>query len=266
VRKFIDINSHYFSCDEQSLANFRTLLANDAVHRVVISSTNLKLDHSPDFPFMSRFATTNEQLFDLVQTLASPKLIPWCFIDPTEADAPRQLEAWAKRGMQGVKMYPPRGWFVDDPRALRVFKAAEEMRLPVFLHMGRTAAHPQLDSQFAQPLKLERVGLACPKLRLLIGHFAAPWSREAMHIAMGFPNFYFDLSTSGSWDIALLRTVIDNENFGLRRLIFGTNGDGGNNLRIAETLHAKLQAAGFGEAELSAIFYENAVKELGIAG
>lgn len=76
MRKFIDINSHYFSCDDNSLANFRNLLAHDAVQRVVISSTNLKLEYSADFPFMSRFATTNEQLMEFVKQLDSPKLIP----------------------------------------------------------------------------------------------------------------------------------------------------------------------------------------------
>jgi predicted TIM-barrel fold metal-dependent hydrolase len=266
MRKFIDINSHYFSSIEQSLANFRSLLANDALRRIVISSTNLELDYSPDFPYMSCFATSNAQLLELVGQLDSPKLIPWCYIDPRKPDAVAELEALVQRGMRGVKMYPPRGFFVDDPRALRVFKAAESMNLPVFLHMGRTAAHPQLDSQYAQPVKLERVGLACPKLKLLIGHFAEPWSREAMYIAMGFPNFYFDLSTSGSWDPALLRYVCELPDAGLRRLVFGTNGNGGNNLRIAEQLEMRLREAGFSEAELDAIFYENAVRELGIAG
>jgi predicted TIM-barrel fold metal-dependent hydrolase len=267
MRKFIDINSHYFSCDEKSLANFRTLLAGDALHRIVISSTNLRLEHSADYPFMSRFATSNEKLFEFVRQLDSPKLIPWCYIDPSDADAAAQLERWARQGMRGVKMYPPRGFFVDDPRALRVFKAAEALNLPVFLHMGRTAPHPQLDSQYAQPLKLERVGLACPKVKVLIGHFAAPWSREAMHISMGFPNFYFDLSTNGSLDLAFSRLVCDAiESLGVRRLIFGSNGDGGNNLQKAEKLEARLRAAGFSEAEINAIFFDNAVKELGIAG
>jgi predicted TIM-barrel fold metal-dependent hydrolase len=264
VRNFIDINSHCFATDAQTLTKFRALLSNPALERLVLSSVDLKLDPSTDFPFMSCFAVSNEKLWEFVQSLDSPKVISWCHINPLDPDATMQLERWVKRGMQGVKMYPPRGFHVDDQRALNVFSAACDLDVPVFLHMGRTAAHPQLNSAYGHPLRLERVGLACPKLRLLIGHFAAPWSREAMHIAMGFSNFFFDLSTSGSWDLPLLREVCENEDAGLRRLIFGSNGDGSNNLIIAEKLNAKMRANGFGETELHAIFYENAITALNL--
>jgi predicted TIM-barrel fold metal-dependent hydrolase len=262
MRKFIDINSHFFSSEAHSTEHYRRLLSNESLQRQVICSIDLKLDASPDFPFMSCFSTSNERLWEEVQALDSVKIVPWCYIDPREADAVSQLHAWVGRGMRGVKMYPPRGFDVDDPRALRVYKAACELNIPVFLHMGRTASHPQLDSSFARPLRLERVGLACPQLRLLIGHFAAPWSREAMHIALGFPNFFFELSTSGGWDLRLLREVIELEDLGVRRLIFGTNGMGGNNLQIAEQVETRLRNAGFTESELDAIFYENARREI----
>lgn len=258
MRTWIDINSHYFSSDPQATAHYRGLLADKSLERLVLCSVDLQLDPSPDFPFMSCFASSNEQLWKFAQSLDSPKIIPWCHIDPLAADAVAQLETWVKRGMRGVKMYPPRGFHVDDARALRIYHAANAMNVPVFLHMGRTAAHPQLDSTFGQPLRLERVGLACPALRLFIGHFAAPWSREAMHLALGFPNFYFELSTSGAWDLHLLREVIEIEGLGLRRLIFGSNGVGANNLRAARELESKLRAHNFNEAEIDAIFHGNA--------
>ena len=86
---------------------------------------------------MSQFCTTNEQLADLMAKVSSPKLVPWCFIDPLEADAPKQCEYWlTKGGMKGVKMYPPMGWYPNDPRAMAVFDVIAAHDVPVLLHMG----------------------------------------------------------------------------------------------------------------------------------
>ncbi|MBA3708446.1 MAG: amidohydrolase family protein [Planctomycetes bacterium] len=255
----IDINSHLFSCMPDAMAHYRALTASPELERAVVSGADLKLSPSRDFPYMSDyFRTTNREVLELCERVASAKLVPWCFIDPLEPQAVGELEAWVGRGMRGVKMYPPRGWSPDDARALAVFRAAEALGVPVFLHMGRTAAHPQLRSAYARPLALEEVGLACPQLSLIIGHCAAPWQHEAMHIAMGFPRFLFDLSTSGWWDVASLRAIAAHEDLGIRRLVFGSNGTGADNLACAARVRAALGQAGFDEAQLEAIFCGNA--------
>jgi len=263
---FIDINCHYFACQGDGIDAFTRLLEHPKLRALMVSSVDLKLAHSADFPFMpSFFNTSNEQLARLDEALRSRKLLRWCFIDPLEDNAAAKLEIWVtQRGARGLKLYPPRGFHVDDPRALRVLKTAEELGVPAFLHMGRTAAHPQLDSAFAQPLRLEKVGLACPRLKLLIGHFASPWQREAMDVAMGFPNFYFDLSTSGAWDVPLLRKVIEYPDLGLGRLVYGSNNDGRGNLATAERLYSALKRENFSDAECAAIFLENACEVLGL--
>jgi predicted TIM-barrel fold metal-dependent hydrolase len=147
---------------------------------------------------MSEFCTSNQQARDFIDKLDDPRIVPFFFLDPRRADAARQIEQAARDGFRGIKMYPPQGWFVDEPRVLDAFRAAEELDLPVFLHLGRTCAHPQLRSKYAMPDRLEGLGMACPRLKVILGHFASPWSIEACHLALSF-RFYFDLSTSGSW-------------------------------------------------------------------
>ncbi|HYF49749.1 MAG TPA: amidohydrolase family protein [Planctomycetota bacterium] len=269
---FIDINCHLFTAQGDRTKIFRQLVAAPDVRAIVVSGADLKLDHSPAFPYMSScFRTTNEEVLRLVERVKSSRLIPFCFIDPTEETAVRDLEAFVtRRGMKGVKMYPPRGWHVDDPRAMRVFEAAQAVNVPVFLHMGRTAPHPQLDSNFGRPLRLEKVGLRFPKLKVLIGHFASPWTAEALEIALGFPNFFLDLSTSGAWDVPLLRRVAQHPDFyppdhGLKRLVYGSNGDGENNLAIAARVRAALLNSGFNEEECDTIFLRNAARILGLS-
>ena len=262
----VDLHGHYISSDPNALDNFKRLVDSPELCKVVVCALNLKLDHSEAFPYMSTFATTNEELSALVETLDSVKIVPFCHIDPHEEDAAKQTEYWVhERGMRGVKLYPPSGWYPDEPRVLPTFQAAETLGVPVLLHMGRVAPHPQLRSKYARPLCLEDVGLACPKLKLIIGHFGCPWQWEAARIADGFPNFYFDLTTSGSLDLTLLKQVVEYEDSGIRRIVLGTDGDGSNNLARAIATIERLRRAGFTESQLDMLTHHNGLAVLGEA-
>jgi predicted TIM-barrel fold metal-dependent hydrolase len=233
---------------------------------VCISTMDLGLKHSEAFPFMSRvFATTNDQLAEALAELASPKLIPFCYIDPRKKDAPRDLERRVtKQGFCGADMHPPIGWYPDEPRVRPTFEAAEALGVPVFLHLGRTAAHPQLRSKYAQPLYLEGLGVACPGLKLILGHFAAPWSREACRIGAGFPNWRFDLATSGSSDRGAVLHCLRDPDLGVGRMLLGTNGNGANNLRLAAATMDRLREYGFTDRELDAVSHDNAAAFFGV--
>jgi predicted TIM-barrel fold metal-dependent hydrolase len=161
-------------------------------------------------------------------------------------------------------MYPPRGWRPDDEAVRDAFLAVQEMDVPVFLHMGRTAPHPQLRSHFARPLHLEGLGLACPRLKVIIGHFGAPWSMEACHIAMGFENFFFDLSTSGSWCEDAIMFAARSPHLGAGRLLLGTNGDGASNLADARETIGRLAACGLSPQEQDCLACTNACNLLGL--
>jgi predicted TIM-barrel fold metal-dependent hydrolase len=214
---------------------------------------------------MSQYATTNEQLADLIARIDSPKLVPWCFIDPLDKDAPKQAEYWLTQGrMKGVKMYPPMGWYPDDPRAIEVFKVIARLDVPVLLHMGRVAPHPGLRTKYGRPLCLEDVGLACPNIKLIIGHWANMWRWEAFHIAMSFPNFFFDLTTSGSLHLPIIQETIRHECLGLARIVLGTDGSGAGNLQLAKATLARLKSAGgLSDAQVDAVAHHNGLAVLG---
>ncbi len=264
TRKIVDLHCHYEASLPNAVENFKRLVDQPEIHRVAVNAVNLKLEYSPEFPFMSTFNTTNEELAHLIEEVKSPKLVPWCFVDPLDPDPVKQAEYWIReRGMRGIKMYPPMGWYPNDPRAMPVYHFAQEMDLPVLLHMGRCAAHPGLRSKYGRPLYLEEVGLACPRLKLIIGHFANMWRYEAMHISGGFPNFFFDLTTSGSSDPEALRQVVANPGLGLRRLVLGTDGSGADNLERAHATLECLSTYGFTEEQLDAITCANGLAVMG---
>jgi len=259
----VDLHCHYIASQGEAMETFRRLVDSPEVAKVVVCALELELDYSPAYPFMTTFRTTNEQLAALVAALDSPKVVPFCYVDPRRPDAAAQVEAWVgRRGMRGVKLYPPVGWYPDEPRVLPTFQAAEALGVPVLIHMGRVAPHPQLRSKYARAVCLEDVGLACPDLKVIIGHFGTPWQWEAFDIAVGFPNFFFDMTSSGSLDLPLLRLVLEYEYLGLRRIVLGTDGDGSNNLvRAAATLD-RLRSGGFTEEQVEAVAHHNGLAVL----
>ena len=261
----VDIHSHYMTCVPDSVGHYRRLTASDQVHRVAVCALDLKLPFSSDWPFMSGFNTTNEQLEDLIRQVGSPKLVPFCHVDPREKDAPRQVEHWIRqRGMRGVKLYPPQGWYPNDPRCIEVCRAIQELGVPVLFHMGRVASHPALRSEYARPIYLEEVGLACPKLKLIVGHFAGPWYLEAIHIAMSFPEWTFDLTTSGHWNIDAIHHARGIPwDPGMKRIVLGTDGTGENNLALVKRTREMLEPGGFTEEEFDLMFHHNGLRVLG---
>ena len=108
------------------------------------------------------------------------------------------------------------------------------------------------------------MGLANKNIKLIIGHWANMWRWEAFHIGMDFPNFFFDLTTSGSLHLPIIRETIDHSDLGLRRIILGTDGNGKDNIRKCKATLARLkEKGGLSDAELDAIGHYNGLAVLG---
>jgi hypothetical protein len=87
-------------------------------------------------------------------------------------------------GLCGIKFHPHyMNCAADDPRALRVARAAEAAGLAVVFHAGYDVAYP--DDDRAAPERLLRVHEAAPNLRLLLAHFGGwrAWDQVLKHLA-----------------------------------------------------------------------------------
>ena len=124
-------------------------------------------------------------------------------------------------------MYPPMGWYPNDPRVMPVYQLAQEMDIPVLLHMGWCPPHPGIRSAYGRPIYLEEVGLATPRLKLL-DRPRRPYVavRSPAHRRRILRNFFFDSTSPGSSDPHFLSQVLEHESLGLRRLVLGTDGTG----------------------------------------
>ncbi|MFN0044628.1 MAG: amidohydrolase family protein [Alphaproteobacteria bacterium] len=116
-------------------------------------------------------------------------------IDATEDDAARQVEHGMKEyGLRGIKFSPVYSGF--DPWcevAWQVYAAAERLKLPILWHQSAAyAAHSTLEH--GNPILLDKIGRAFPKLRMVIAHIGQPWIGETIVVLRKHKQIFADLS------------------------------------------------------------------------
>ncbi|MCL2741345.1 MAG: amidohydrolase family protein [Oscillospiraceae bacterium] len=97
-------------------------------------------------------------------------------------------------GVVGLKAYL--GYYhVDayDPVYAPAYDLAERHGLPVAFHTGETFAQGGL-LEYSHPLRLDRLAVARPNLRIVICHVGVPWVFDACEVACKNRNVFVDLS------------------------------------------------------------------------
>jgi uncharacterized protein len=94
-----------------------------------------------------------------------------------------------------------RGHRPDDPRYAPYFALAEELDIPVGIHLGQgppgTARFPGYGDyrvDMGSPLLLEPVLRKYPKLRLYVMHYGSPLVDEMVALMFAYPNVYVDIA------------------------------------------------------------------------
>jgi predicted TIM-barrel fold metal-dependent hydrolase len=92
----------------------------------------------------------------------------------------RGVREW---GARGLKLYPPTGFYANDPVCFPLYQAALELGVPVAFHTG-AVAYP-LKSKYGDPIYIDEVAARYPDLNLILLHtgFADCWTPEAIQVA-----------------------------------------------------------------------------------
>lgn len=111
-----------------------------------------------------------------------------------------ELSAIAEVGAQYYGVGP------DDPRMEPLWALAEELDLPVGIHMGLgppgvNQEAPAMRMRLGNPLLLEDVLVRHPRLRVYIMHAGWPFLDELLAMLHSFPNLYVDVGVI-DWAIA----------------------------------------------------------------
>lgn len=175
------------------------------------------------------------QLNDWVITQAARdqrgRIVPFACMNPLIRDGVDEVRRCANLGIRGFKLYPPTGFYPDDPAALPFYEAVVEAQqetgrvLPVLVHGGFSYS----GSKYAQPVHLEEVAARFgPDLRLIVAHAGIPWTDEAIWLSAIHPNVHLDIALFGDvvgfWPDLHARLFAMAKRAGaLDRVLFGTD-------------------------------------------
>ena len=121
--------------------------------------------------------TPNSFVADFVSRMQTPA-IPFCAIDPLDADWREQLEEAIELGFQGVKLYPVLSLF--DPLAPEFddfYTRLTSHGMVALWHMGATPS-PVGRLTVSQPLVIDEVARRHPDLTQVMAHMGHPWQRD----------------------------------------------------------------------------------------
>ena len=195
-------------------------------------------------------------------------------LNPAQPDADDRVKhALTELGFRGICLFPAMHRFrLDSPEAERVFAlAAEHGARSVFVHCGvlsvgvrkKLSLPSRFDIRLGDPLALVPLASAHPNLTVVIPHFAAGFTREALMAVDLCPNIVFDTSSSNNWikyHPGLSLTEVFHQALsvvGPERLMFGTDSSffpRGWQQPIYEQQHAILRELGVDDAAQQKIF------------
>ncbi len=136
----------------------------------------------------------NEAIADLVGKHPD-RLSGFASVDPLKGEeAAADLEfAVRELGLKGLKLHPPtQHFYPDDPKVEPTWAKAEELGIPVLLHVGQTFAGGYV--KYAQPVNVDAVAADHPDLVIMLAHFGFPRTEEVISLAWTRPNIWIELS------------------------------------------------------------------------
>ena len=208
----------------------------------------------------------------------APRAVGFAHHDPFAPDAAQELHrAVTDLGLRGYKIIAPSlVGRIDDPVLDPVWRAVEELQVPVLIHFGvndgggGTGAHPNID-----PLRLHDVAKAYPSVDFVVPHFGCGYPGELLQLAWTCRNVSIDTSGNNEWVrwMPYELTVRDLfakflDTVGPGRIVFGSDSahfPRGLVRRYYEDQVAIVHDLGLSPDERHAVFAGNAMRLLGEA-
>ncbi len=198
------------------------------------------------------------------------RVVPATFFDLAGTTSPDSLRALVRRGEIAVfaEVGPQYdGATLDDPRFEPYLALAEELDVPIGIHLGEgppggshTLGGSPYRARLGSPLQLEEVLVRHPRLRIWVMHYASPLVDEMIALLYSHPQVYVDIAAN-NWGFprahfyAQLRRLVD-AGFA-SRIMWGSDQmiwPGA----IAVAIETIQQAPFLTEPQKRAIFYDNA--------
>lgn len=213
------------------------------------------------------YIVTNEQINQLVKQYPE-RFIGFASVDPRRKDALEILDyAFSDLGLKGLKLNPATQYFSPDEDIMQpIYEKCLQYNRPIIFHAG-LSWEPHALTEYAHPLKFERIAIKYPNLRFCLAHFAWPFIKEMVMLMIKYPNVYTDTSVlyldSPEESMKRLFTIdmgslwMDRALY--RQVMFGSNGPRFRQFKLLRGLE-KIQMRDYAR---EGIYYKNALRFLG---
>jgi len=169
-------------------------------------------------------ATRPEQvtkITDWSASIISERIVPFASLHPDFPAPEAEIERAAALGIRGLKFHPQyAGCAVDDPRVIRIARAAAKAGMAMLFHAGYDLAYEKDD--LASPERMRRVHEAVPDIRMIAAHLGGweCWDEVERHL-LGLPVYLETSFTIGRCPADLLARIF--ERHPQDHLLFGTD-------------------------------------------
>lgn len=124
------------------------------------------------------------------------KAVGFAAINPTEdaITAKALKKEVLEKGLRGLVLYCAEEQFHPaHSRAMLLYEAAEELRLPIFFH-NCPPFSPQAVMDFARPFQLDEIARTFPSLKIIVGRMGFPFIEQTWCLLGKHENVYADLT------------------------------------------------------------------------
>ena len=167
--------------------------------------------------------SSNEYVSSLVKKYPE-RLIGFASVNPLRENAVAILENAIKNlGLRGCKFHPPlQNFYPNGKKVFPIYEKLAELGVPVVFHVGSTPFGGMAKLDQANPILLDEVATAFPKLKIMLTHLGTLWSNEAFMVVEKHPNVYID-TAAYLYEIPQLLTSDLITRLGENKIIFGTD-------------------------------------------
>ncbi len=155
---------------------------------------------------------------------APDKRIGFASVNPLKENASEIIEKAIKNlGLKGCKLHPPlQNFMPNDEKVFPFYETLQKLNIPVVFHIGTTPFGASVKLSYANPILIDDVACAFPKLKIMLTHLGTLWDREAFMVVEKNPNVFIDTSAC-LYEIPQLLTQNLIDRIGEDKIIFGTD-------------------------------------------
>jgi predicted TIM-barrel fold metal-dependent hydrolase len=213
----VDIHTHYL-CQPNFEIEFLKEMDKANVDFSVVHAIHSEQD-------MKCCLGNNDDVFHFMKKHPD-RIIGSIYVDPRNADWKSIIDKYYSLGFKCIKMFPPAGFYPDEERFSEVFEYINQLKLPVLFHMGLTDCGAELNSKYANPLRIDGLIRRFPAISYILAHWGGRgFIHEAWALHGISPNVYIDTS-GGDWGwpgVGYYKLITETSPIDFGRIAWGTD-------------------------------------------